>query len=305
MRFPKVLLVIMFCLIKECICAKSCAQSLMTKQYVSSCPLTKTAWDEAAARKNCSAVKQSCTSPDNFVYHCLANSYQSKLIEVCGVRTPITFPVCAEYNEGGNLVQENHFTDCSGYDPPCPNRYPSTDAYKYPDCYIITQEVTTETTISKTTTTTTATTNINQSTNVVMTTKKLSEQDHTISLHTDSPMPPFDMYLPYSQLFLSGIVAAGIVIPFMSIVSVVLICSRRNIKPGGDVTETQPGKHDADMKKRGENGTSDLEHTPLDFYFYLLIYYYYLFLYLLTYLFIYYHKALTRVVQLSAYVNSN
>lgn len=73
------------------ICAKSCAQSLMTKQYVSSCPQTKTAWDEAAARKNCSAVKQSCTSPDNFVYHCLANSYQNKLIEVCGVRTPITF----------------------------------------------------------------------------------------------------------------------------------------------------------------------------------------------------------------------
>ncbi|XP_052711598.1 uncharacterized protein LOC128185929 isoform X2 [Crassostrea angulata] len=238
-RFPKVLLVIMFWLIKECICAKSCAQSLMTKQYVSSCPQTKTAWDEAAARKNCSAVKQSCTSPDNFVYHCLANSYQNKLIEVCGVRTPITFPVCAEYNEGGNLVQENHFTDCSGYDPPCPNRYPSTDAYKYPDCYIITQEVTTETTKSKTTTTTTATTNINQSTKVVMTTKKLSEQDHTMSLHTDSPMPPFDMYLPYSQLFLSGIVAAGIVIPFMSIVIVVLICSRRNMKPGDDTSETQ------------------------------------------------------------------
>lgn len=38
--------------------------------------------------------------------------------------------VCAEYNEGGNLVQENHFTDCSGYDSPCPNRYPSTNAYK-------------------------------------------------------------------------------------------------------------------------------------------------------------------------------
>lgn len=237
-RFLKVLLLILFCVIKVCICAKSCAQSLMTKQYVSSCPQTKTAWDEAAARKNCSAVKQSCTSPDNFVYHCLANSYQSKLIEVCGVRTPITFPVCAEYNEGGNLVQENHFTDCSGYNPPCPNRYPSTDAYKYPGCYIITQEVTTETTISKTTTTTTATTNINQSTKAVMTTEK-SEQDHTMSLHTESPMPAFDMYLPYSQLFLSVIVSAGIVIPFISIISVVLICSRRNMKPGGDTPETQ------------------------------------------------------------------
>lgn len=42
-------------------------------------------------------------------------------------------------------------------------------------------------------------------------------------------------------VLLRGIVAAGIVIPCMSIVSVVLICSRRNLKPGGDVTETQPG----------------------------------------------------------------
>lgn len=39
-----------------------------------------------------------------------------------------------------------------------------------------------------------------------------------------------------------GIVSAGIVIPFISIVSVVLICLRRNIKPGGDITEAQPGK---------------------------------------------------------------
>lgn len=244
MRFLQVLLVILFNVIKECICAKSCAQSLMTKQYVLSCPQTKTAWDEAAARKNCSTVKQSCTSTDNFVYHCLANSYQNKLIEVCGVRTPITFPVCAEYNEGGNLVQENHFTDCSGYNPPCPNRYPSTDAYKYPDCYIITQEVTTKTTSKTTTTTTTATTHINHSTTVIMTTAKMSEQDHSISMHTDSPIPSFDMYLPYSQLFLSGIVSAGIVIPFISIVSVVLICLRRNIKPGGDITEAQPEEMD-------------------------------------------------------------
>lgn len=49
------------------------------------------------------------------------------------------------------------------------------------------------------------------------------------------------MVIHVSFVLLRGIVAAGIVIPFMSIVIVVLICSRRNMKPGGDTSETQQG----------------------------------------------------------------
>ena len=46
--------------------------------------------------------------------------------------------VCAEYNEGRNIVTENHFTDCQNYNPPCPNRYHSTEAYK---CTYYTREL--------------------------------------------------------------------------------------------------------------------------------------------------------------------
>lgn len=243
-----VLLFVLFCVIKMCICAKSCPQSLMTKQYVPYCPQTKAAWDEAAVRKNCSAVKQSCTSPDNFVYHCLVNSYQNKLIEVCGVRTPITFPVCAEYNEGGNLVQENHFTDCSGYSPPCPSRYQSTDAYKYPDCYIITDEVTTKgaVTADKITICTTAT-NTDKTTKVNIVTQTLCEHDGSVVIPIDGPVQESDRLLQFSQLLMSGIVSAGITLPFMSIIVLVLVCSRRNLRSKRYITETHPDEKNPDM----------------------------------------------------------
>lgn len=38
---------------------------------------------------------------------------------------------CAEYNFGGNLIQQNFRTNCSKFTQnPCPSSYPSTDAYK-------------------------------------------------------------------------------------------------------------------------------------------------------------------------------
>lgn len=38
---------------------------------------------------------------------------------------------CAEYNFGGNLIQQNFRTNCSKFiQNPCPSSYPSTDAYK-------------------------------------------------------------------------------------------------------------------------------------------------------------------------------
>lgn len=49
------------------------------------------------------------------------------------------------------------------------------------------------------------------------------------------------MVIHVSFVLLRVIVSAGIVIPFISIISVVLICSRRNMKPGGDTPETQQG----------------------------------------------------------------
>lgn len=39
--------------------------------------------------------------------------------------------VCAEYSFGGNAIQQNYKAKCIQFSQsPCPNGYPSTDAYK-------------------------------------------------------------------------------------------------------------------------------------------------------------------------------
>ncbi|XP_062601135.1 uncharacterized protein LOC134262816 isoform X2 [Saccostrea cucullata] len=179
-----------------------CSASPGTVVYVPSCPTIKDEWDKAAHKKNCSAVKQNCTTADNFVYHCLANPFQDLLIEVCSEPAIISFPVCAEYNERGNIVQENHFTDCSSYDPPCPNRYISTDTFKYRGCYNITQRTTTVTTISTQETTTKHFTRISN----VNTTKPTELSSFQDSFHMKHP-----------QLVLAFLVAIGITAPVSSI----------------------------------------------------------------------------------------
>lgn len=54
---------------------------------VGSCPTSKTDWDNAARKKNCSGVhvtsKQNCSIADKFVYHCVINGYRNETLEVC------------------------------------------------------------------------------------------------------------------------------------------------------------------------------------------------------------------------------
>nr|XP_022290817.1 uncharacterized protein LOC111102402 [Crassostrea virginica] len=194
----------------EHVSAQSCPESLATKRYVKSCPMSKSAWNAAAEVMNCSAVKQSCASLDKFVYHCLPNSYQNRLIEVCAIPTPITFPVCAEYNEGGNIVTENHFTDCQNYNPPCPNRYHSTEAYKYSECYVSQQSVT-------------STTN-----NPTLLPENASTRYKTeLGMDTTTPRSfPTSSDAQHAQLFLSAIVSACVCFPVLSIFLLLGVYSR-------------------------------------------------------------------------------
>ena len=64
---------------------KSCLQSLKSKTVVERCPSSKDEWDRAAQKKNCEslALRQTCTTPDNFKYHCVINSYRNETVEVC------------------------------------------------------------------------------------------------------------------------------------------------------------------------------------------------------------------------------
>lgn len=66
-----------------------CEASRATLEYVNRCPKDETEWKKAASEKDCSAVRQNCTSSDNFVYHCLINAWENATVEVCATRVHI------------------------------------------------------------------------------------------------------------------------------------------------------------------------------------------------------------------------
>lgn len=64
---------------------RNCPWSRQTVEEVYSCPTNKTAVEVRKKMKNCEmfAVKQNCTDPEKFSYHCLTNENGNKLVEVC------------------------------------------------------------------------------------------------------------------------------------------------------------------------------------------------------------------------------
>ncbi|XP_062600774.1 heat shock 70 kDa protein 12A-like isoform X2 [Saccostrea cucullata] len=117
---------------------KSCPESTNTIKYVPSCPTTEEDWNLRAKAKNCSSVKQKCTSAKDFVYHCVINSYANSTIEVCAPSVSIIGHSCVEFNMRGSLIQESPYNmyNCK-YPQSCPFRYNSTDVYKYQSCFAI------------------------------------------------------------------------------------------------------------------------------------------------------------------------
>lgn len=57
-----------------------CNLSTSTIEIVEQCPTDKQTYVEAAARKNCAAIDNSC---DSFVYHCVFNVWRNATLEVC------------------------------------------------------------------------------------------------------------------------------------------------------------------------------------------------------------------------------
>lgn len=62
-----------------------CQEAVNSVQIVESCPTSKTEWDAAARKKNCSriALQQDCSSVEQFQYHCVINGYRNETLEVC------------------------------------------------------------------------------------------------------------------------------------------------------------------------------------------------------------------------------
>ncbi|XP_055999082.1 uncharacterized protein LOC125657004 [Ostrea edulis] len=57
------------------------------------------------------------------------------LVEVCTTSRYILSRRCAEFNTGYKTIRDSYSTNCTGFDPPCPLYYNSTETYKYSDCY--------------------------------------------------------------------------------------------------------------------------------------------------------------------------
>ncbi|XP_062596710.1 uncharacterized protein LOC134258183, partial [Saccostrea cucullata] len=108
--------------------------SLSTLNEVPNCPRNQHDWEKAAARKDCNQISKSDNKP--FVYHCLINEWANATVEVCAP-TWFVSGFCAMYSSSDARVIDNFNYDCTHYTPPCPQRYISSEAYKYGVCYDI------------------------------------------------------------------------------------------------------------------------------------------------------------------------
>ncbi|XP_062617129.1 uncharacterized protein LOC134278839 isoform X2 [Saccostrea cucullata] len=115
----------------------SCQMIQETIKYVPTCPHNKNEWFLAAENKNCSQYSKGCK--EKLVYHCVPNHYENATLEVCVPVTLIVFGHCLEYSFLGKRVQANHNTECKT----CPIFYKSNEAYKYKECYNISETTTT------------------------------------------------------------------------------------------------------------------------------------------------------------------
>nr|XP_022295579.1 uncharacterized protein LOC111105525 [Crassostrea virginica] len=108
-----------------------CNVSTSTVKVVSKCPTTVNEQEEAALRKNCAAIPNKCPK---FVYHCVRNWLSTELYEVCAPPLHILGSMCAEYNEDVMSIRSTVHS-CMNFTPSCPERYSSTEQYKYPICH--------------------------------------------------------------------------------------------------------------------------------------------------------------------------
>ncbi|XP_062580750.1 uncharacterized protein LOC134242668, partial [Saccostrea cucullata] len=113
---------------------RNCSFSRMTKIKVEKCPASLEEWTNAAMSKNCSLISQTCVPSSEFKYHCVRNAFSNATVEVCA---PIwrSTGYCVEYNEDGEVIQDNYYAPCTNFSTPCPVPYISTDIYKYQQCF--------------------------------------------------------------------------------------------------------------------------------------------------------------------------
>ncbi|XP_078322566.1 protein claret segregational-like isoform X2 [Crassostrea virginica] len=126
--------------------ALACVDMKNTVEIVQECPRTEENWNARALLKKCNTV---CSTSE---YHCVINKEMTAYIEVCA--TPRYMQgYCAYFDWMDDKIKGMYQLDCSKFQSPCPTRYNSIEAYKYPSCYdAIKQYVTIAPTVDRTTT---------------------------------------------------------------------------------------------------------------------------------------------------------
>lgn len=114
---------------------QQCLVSLLTVQTVTSCPTNTAELAQARKRKQCQhlSIIQNCTTPGNFQYHCVLNTYENETVEVCA---PIIISqgYCLKYDEGGARLQNIYDQECTNYSKPCTTRFNSSELLHYFQC---------------------------------------------------------------------------------------------------------------------------------------------------------------------------
>lgn len=125
---------------------EGCQDAVYNLKVVTSCPKSKEEWNIASSIKNCSAIaavakKKNCTIDEiHPKYHCVINAFRNKFLEVCADEK-IIFGYCAEFNENGRTIQSHYTASCKKVSPKCDDAYSSLDAYKYPGCYKLVNQI--------------------------------------------------------------------------------------------------------------------------------------------------------------------
>ncbi|XP_078317002.1 uncharacterized protein LOC144620394 [Crassostrea virginica] len=121
-----------------------CSLSMAAIQPIPSCPDTEQKLKEAVQKKRCDKLAnvQNCTTPKDFTYHCVLNSWKTGTVEVCAPRI-LSQGHCIKFDEGGHRLQQLYKEYCVNFPVPCPNRFWSSELLKYIQCNDLHKDIST------------------------------------------------------------------------------------------------------------------------------------------------------------------
>lgn len=218
-----------------------CPEAVSSMQSVAACPTSKTEWDSAALKKNCSelAANQDCVYVNKFRYHCVINGLRNKLVEVCAPER-IIFGHCVEFNARGGVIQDQKSAPCNEKFPKCDIFYYSTDAYKYADCYML----------------------VSKGEDIWLMTKSTSAKLTTMRTTTDKSL--------FSQITITITVTMLSVVAIVCLVVVLVVLKKRRRKSGmkldkckeamlGEINIKHDDRDDKEKIEKKEDNTDDEE----------------------------------------------